>query len=115
MTQFGPEDVEHVRRYDMALLEYRIHANYSAGAGWRWEVTAQDRNMIAKGIAVTHAQARIDMLRAGASTPVPKRSRRVLTSHPTWYRRLYQVWKARTSLTRAANQKLDHWRDISRG
>jgi hypothetical protein len=72
---------------------------YSAGAGWRWEVTAQDRNMIAKGIAVTHAQARIDMLRAGASTPVPKRSRRVLTSHPTWYRRLYQVWKARTSLT----------------
>jgi hypothetical protein len=41
----------------MALLEYRIHANYSAGAGWRWEV-ATDRDMIARGIAVTHAQAR---------------------------------------------------------
>jgi hypothetical protein len=98
----------------MALLEYRIHANYSAGAGWRWEV-ATDRDMIARGIAVTHAQARIEMMRAVVSTPVPKRSRRVLTSHPTWYGRLYRVWKARTSLTRAANQKLDHWRDISRG
>ena len=54
----------------MALLEYRILANYSAGAGWNWEVTAQDRNMIATGMAVTHAQARIDMLGAVASTPV---------------------------------------------
>ena len=81
----------------MALLEYRIHANYSAGAGWRWEV-ATDRDMIARGIAVTHAQARTDMMRAVASSPVPKpiRSARVFTSHLNWYGRLYRVWKART-------------------
>jgi hypothetical protein len=60
-------DVEHVQRYDMALLEYRIHANYR-GAGWRWEV-ATHRALIARGIAVTHAQARTDMMRAVASTP----------------------------------------------
>ena len=80
----------------MPVLEYRIHANYSAGAGWRWEVTAQDRNMIARGVAVTHAQARIDMMRAVVSTQVPKpiRSTRVLTSHLNWYGRLYRVWKA---------------------
>jgi hypothetical protein len=75
----------------MALLEYRIHANYSAGAGWRWEV-ATDRDMIARGIAVTHAQARIDMMSAVGSSPVPKPiwSTRVLTSHPNWYRQRYE-------------------------
>ena len=75
---------------DMAL-QYRIHANYSAGAGWRWEV-ATDRDMIARGIAVTHAQARIDMMSAVGSTPVPKPiwSTRVLTSHPNWYRQRYE-------------------------
>jgi hypothetical protein len=92
----------------MALLEYRIHANYSAGAGWRWEV-ATDRDMIAKGIAVTHAQARIDMLRAVASTPVPKPilSMRMLTSHPAWYGRLYRVWKARTDTNECAVRNAD--------
>jgi hypothetical protein len=81
----------------MAVLEYRIHANYSAGAGWRWEV-ATDRDLIARGIAGTHAQARTDMMRAVASSPAPKpiRSTRVLTSHLNWYGRLYRVWKART-------------------
>ena len=72
----------------MALLEYRIHANYSAGAGWRWEVTAQDRDMIARGIAETHAEARSDMMRAVASSsPVRKSiwSTRVLTLHLNWY------------------------------
>jgi hypothetical protein len=54
----------------MAVLQYRILAN--DGAGWNWEVTAQDREMIARGIAVTHAQARIDMMSAVVSTPVPK-------------------------------------------
>jgi len=57
----------------MALLEYRIHANYSAGAGWNWEVATQDRDMIARGVAVTHAQARIDMMSAVVSKPVPVR------------------------------------------
>jgi hypothetical protein len=61
----------------MAVLQYRILAN--DGAGWRWEVTAQDLNMIARGIAETHAQARLDMMSAVASSPVPKsiRSTRV--------------------------------------
>jgi len=88
----------------MALLEYRIHANYSAGAGWRWEVTAQDRDMIARGIAETHAQARLEMMRAVASSPVPKpiRFTRVLTSHLNWYGRLYRVWKARTDTNECA-------------
>jgi hypothetical protein len=73
MTQFGqPEMSKRVRRYDMAVLEHRIHAN--DGAGWRWEVTAQDRNMIARGMAVTHAQARKDMMRAVVSTPWLTRS-----------------------------------------
>jgi hypothetical protein len=60
----------------MAVLEYRIHAN---GAGWNWEVTAQDHNIIARGIAETHAQARLDMMSAVVSTPIPKpiRSTRV--------------------------------------
>jgi hypothetical protein len=57
--------------YDMAVLKYRILANDGASAGWYWEV-AQDRNMIARGIAVTHAQARKDMMRAVISTPIPK-------------------------------------------
>jgi hypothetical protein len=42
----------------MAVLEYRIYANN--GAGWHWEVATQDREMIAKGMTLTHAQARID-------------------------------------------------------
>jgi hypothetical protein len=81
----------------MALLEYRIHANYCAGARWRWEV-ATDRGMIASGLAETHAQARLDMMSAVAATPIrkPLRSPRVLTLHPTWYGRLSGVWKART-------------------
>jgi hypothetical protein len=37
------------------VLQYRILAN--DGAGWNWEVASQDREMIARGIAVvTHAQ-----------------------------------------------------------
>jgi hypothetical protein len=94
----------------MALLEYRIHANYSAGAGWRWEVTAQDRNMIARGIAVTHAQARTDMMRAVAATAVakPTRSTRVLTSHLNWYGRLYRIWKARTYTNEMCSSQRGH-------
>jgi hypothetical protein len=44
-------------------LEYRILANN--GAGWYWEVVAQDREVIARGLAVTHHQARIDAMSAG--------------------------------------------------
>jgi hypothetical protein len=54
----------------MAVLEYRIYANN--GAGWHWEVAIQDRELIARGMTLTHAQARIDMVCAVASTPVPK-------------------------------------------
>jgi hypothetical protein len=54
----------------MAVLQYRILAN--DGAGWHWEVATQDRELIARGLTLTHAQARIDMMSAVASTPVPK-------------------------------------------
>lgn len=30
------------------------------GAGWYWEVVTNDRDVIARGIAETHAQARAD-------------------------------------------------------
>jgi hypothetical protein len=57
--------------YDMAEpVQLRILPNN--GSGWYWEVINQDREMIARGIAVTHAQARIDMMSAVVSTPVPK-------------------------------------------
>ena len=61
----------------MTVLQYRILAN--DGAGWNWEVATENRDMIARGIAVTHAQAHIDMMSAVVSTPVPKsiRSTRV--------------------------------------
>jgi hypothetical protein len=51
---------------DMAeqpVLDYRILPN--SGAGWYWEVTTQDREVIAIGLAATHAQARIEVMRAG--------------------------------------------------
>jgi hypothetical protein len=44
-------------------LEYRILANN--GAGWYWEVVTQNREAIARGLAVTHNQARIDAMSAG--------------------------------------------------
>jgi hypothetical protein len=34
------------------------------GAGWYWEVLSQDRDVIARGIAATHAQAKMDAERA---------------------------------------------------
>ena len=36
------------------------------GSGWYWEVVTEDRDVIARGIAHTHAQARAD-----AKTRVP--------------------------------------------
>jgi hypothetical protein len=39
-------------------LEYRILPNN--GSGWYWEVVTQQREVIARGLAVTHNQARID-------------------------------------------------------
>jgi hypothetical protein len=38
-------------------LEIRIMQN---GNGWYWEVVNQDREVVGRGIATTHAQARID-------------------------------------------------------
>lgn len=34
------------------------------GAGWYWEVVTNDRDVIARGIADTHAQARADSEKA---------------------------------------------------
>lgn len=40
-------------------VEYRILANN--GAGWYWEVVVtRDREVVARGLAETHAQARVD-------------------------------------------------------
>jgi hypothetical protein len=44
-------------------LEYRILPNN--GAGWYWELLTKDRNVIARGVAETHTQARIDAMSAG--------------------------------------------------
>ena len=43
--------------------EYRILPNN--GAGWYWELITQEREVIARGVAETHAQARIEAARAG--------------------------------------------------
>jgi len=43
--------------------EYRILPNN--GAGWYWELVTQERELIARGLAETHAQARIEAMRAG--------------------------------------------------
>ena len=40
------------------------------GNGWYWEVVTQDHDVIARGTAETHAQARVDLERA-ASRSVP--------------------------------------------
>jgi di/tripeptidase len=43
--------------------EYRILPNN--GAGWSWELVTQEREVIARGVAETDAQARIEAMRAG--------------------------------------------------
>jgi len=42
---------------DMSGLEIRIMQN---GSGWYWEVLDQNWEVVGRGIAITHAQARID-------------------------------------------------------
>jgi hypothetical protein len=44
-------------------LEYRILPNN--GSGWYWELVSPDREVIARGLADTHAQARVDAMIAG--------------------------------------------------
>ena len=59
-----------VRECDMAeppALEYRILPNN--GSGWYWEVVTQDREVIARGVAETHVQARVDAMIAGVAQP----------------------------------------------
>jgi hypothetical protein len=41
-------------------LEYRILPNN--GSGWYWEVVTQIRAVIARGLAETHGQARVDAM-----------------------------------------------------
>jgi hypothetical protein len=36
----------------------------SNGSGWYWEVVTNERNIIAQGVADTHAQARTDAEKA---------------------------------------------------
>jgi hypothetical protein len=42
------------------VFEYRILPNN--GSGWYWEVVTQDREVIARGLAETHGQARVDAM-----------------------------------------------------
>ena len=43
------------------MTQIRIMQN---GSGWYWEVVTQNREVIARGTAETHAQARVDAERA---------------------------------------------------
>jgi hypothetical protein len=47
------------------FLQYRILPNN--GSGWYWEVVTTDREVIARGGAETHAQARTDAMHAAAA------------------------------------------------
>jgi hypothetical protein len=47
------------------FLQYRILPNN--GSGWYWEVVTTDREVIARGVAETHAQARTDANACGRS------------------------------------------------
>jgi hypothetical protein len=49
-------------------FEYRIMPNN--GSGWHWEVVTEDREGIARGLAVTHNQARIDAMSAGTMAEI---------------------------------------------
>jgi len=44
------------------FLQCRILPNN--GSGWYWEVVTTDREVIARGVAETHAQARTDAMHA---------------------------------------------------
>jgi hypothetical protein len=47
-----------------------VHPNQTRimqnGSGWYWEVVTHDHDVIARGIAYTHAQARADAERAAS-------------------------------------------------
>ena len=47
------------------FLQYRILPNNSSG--WYWEVVTTDREVIARGVAETHAQARTDAMHTAAA------------------------------------------------
>ena len=47
------------------FLQYRILPNN--GSGWYWEVVTTDREVIARGVAETHAQARTDAMHAAVA------------------------------------------------
>ena len=52
------------------IIDYRI---MQKGAGWYWEVTRDANEVIARGIAATHAQARAQAVEAAQSvqsTPI---------------------------------------------
>jgi hypothetical protein len=50
------------------FLQYRILPNNSSG--WYWEVVTPDREVIARGLAETHAQACTDAMRVAAAPGV---------------------------------------------
>jgi hypothetical protein len=50
-------------------VEYHISPNN--GSGWYWEVVNQEREVIARGLAHTHDQARVDAMNAGGQAQRP--------------------------------------------
>ena len=50
------------------FLQYRILPNNSSG--WYWEVVTTDREVIARGLAETHAEARTDAMNAAVAPGV---------------------------------------------
>jgi hypothetical protein len=50
------------------FLQYRILPNN--GSGWCWEVVTPDREVLARGLAGTHAQARTDAMDAAVAPGV---------------------------------------------
>ncbi len=50
---------------DQEELSYCIEPNN--GAGWYWQIVTRERAVVARGVADTEAQARIDVVRACAS------------------------------------------------
>jgi hypothetical protein len=50
------------------FLQYRILPNN--GSGWYWEVVTPDREVIARGVADTHAQARTDAMHVAVAPEV---------------------------------------------